>query len=158
MVNVEGRFLERPAMEGARTEVSLVVDAFIAIHPENSCPPVPDEPLLGTYWKLVEVDEHPVKTPAGVREIHMILSRVDDEPGVKGFGGCNRFFGAFEFEGESLTFRQMGKTMMACVSGMDIERAYLDALGRTERHVITGQTMAIYQGDTVLARFEAVHF
>lgn len=162
MVNVEGRFLERPAMEGDRTEVSLVVDTFIAIHPERSCPPMPEEPLQNTYWKLVELDGQAVISPDGRREAHMILYSEDGENRVKGNAGCNRFFGGYDTDDtrkeQGITFGRMGATMMACIDGMDTERAFLDALENADRYVITGQTLAIYQGDTVLARFEAVHF
>ena len=92
----------------------------------------------------------------------MILYSEDGEDRVKGNAGCNRFFGGYgteeRGEDQGITFGRMGATMMACVDGMDTERAFLDALENTDRYVITGQTMAIYRGDTILARFEAVHF
>jgi heat shock protein HslJ len=46
---------------------------------------------------------------------------------------------------------------MACPEGMDTEQAFLAALEKVDRYEIKGQTMAVYGGDEVLARFEAVH-
>ena len=73
LVEVEGRFLERPPMEGNVNKVMLIVDSFEAILPEQSCMPHVDEPLLNTYWKLAELEGQPVSTPEGQREAHMVL-------------------------------------------------------------------------------------
>lgn len=43
LVNVEGQIAQRPAMEGDRTEQSLVVDRFIGIWPGQAC----DQPQRG---------------------------------------------------------------------------------------------------------------
>ena len=37
VVEVEGRYLERPSMEGNHNKVSLIVDTFIALSDEKSC-------------------------------------------------------------------------------------------------------------------------
>lgn len=155
MVQVEGRLLERPAMEGNMNEVKLIVDSFTAILPEQSCVPPVDEELVNTYWKLLEIDGKPVKTPTGQKEAHMILATAETK--VHGNAGCNNFFGGYEMDGESLTFGPTGATMMACQEGMDTEQAFLAVLGETDRYSISGLMLELYKGEDLLAKFEAVH-
>ena len=155
LVQVEGRFLERPAMEGNHNEVKLIVDSFTAISPEQSCVPPVDEALENTYWKLIELDGKMVKAPKDRKEAHMILK--PGESRVNGNAGCNNFFGSYEVDGESLGFGQMGATMMACLDGMETEQAFLAALGNTDRYTISGLILSLYSGENLLAKFEAVH-
>lgn len=155
LVEVTGRFLERPDMEGNRNKVMLIVDSFEAILPEQSCVPPVDEPLINTYWKLEELDGETVTTPEDQREAHMVL--VEEESSIRGNAGCNNFFGTYQVEGDSLSFSRVGATMMACLEGMDTEAGFLAALGTTDRYEISGAMLSLYEGDKLLAKFEAVH-
>ena len=155
LVQVEGRLLERPAMEGNHNVVKLIVDSFTAISPEQSCVPPVDENLENTYWKLIELDGKMVKPPKERKEAHMILK--PGESRVNGNAGCNNFFGSYEVDGETLSFGQMGATMMACLDGMETEQAFLAALGNTDRYTISGLILSLYSGEALLAKFEAVH-
>lgn len=155
LVEVKGRFLERPAMEGNRNKVKLIVDSFEAILPQMSCVPPVDEPLINTYWKLEELDGKAVTTPEDQREAHMVL--VGEESRVRGNAGCNNFFGTYQVEGDSLSFSQVGATMMACLEGMETEAGFLAALGAADRYEISGAMLSLYEGDKLLAKFEAVH-
>jgi uncharacterized lipoprotein YbaY/heat shock protein HslJ len=155
MVNVEGRFLKPPTMMMKTNNINLIVDSFIAIYPERTCVDMADATLLNTYWKLVSVEGREVVTPEDQREAHMVLAT--DEARVRGNAGCNNFFGGYETEGDTLAFGALGSTMMACPEGMDTERAFLAALEATERYELKGETLALYAGDQVVARFEAVY-
>ena len=93
-VEVRGRYLERPAMEGNINKVNLVIDSFESISPEKECGPMNNASLVNTYWKLVEVNGRAVTTPEAGREAHMILKTGNEAPRVQGHAGCNRFFGA----------------------------------------------------------------
>ncbi len=155
MVDIEGRFLARPGVGNARN-IQLIVDSFTAIYPERSCEEMVTESLLDNYWRLVEVGGQAVVTPEGQREAHMILA-TGEEARVHGNAGCNNFFGGYETDGDRVSFGRIGSTMMACPQGMDTERAFLAALESADRYVIEGETMALYAGDEVVARFEVVH-
>ena len=155
LVQIEGRYLERPAMEGNHNEVKLIVDSFTAILPEQSCVPPLDEALENTYWKLIELDGKTVKAPKDRKEAHMILK--SGESRVNGNAGCNNFFGTYVVDGDSLRFGQMGATMMACLDGMDTEQDFLAALGKTNRHTISGLILSLYKDETLLAKLEAIH-
>ena len=155
MARLRGRYLERPAMEGNRNEIQLIVDIFQNLDLEKSCAPATHAQLLDTYWKLVELGNESIATPEGMREAHVILA--SDGSRAHGHAGCNNFFGNFEARGDTLTFSALGSTMMACPEGMDTEQAFLDVLGKTNRHQISGQFLTLFADDRLLARLEAVH-
>lgn len=112
--------------------------------------------LEDTYWRLVLLGDRPVTAPERQREAHLILHPADGR--VSGSGGCNRFTGSYELDGERLTFGRMAGTMMACREGMDTERAFLDALARARKARAFGQQLQLLDSeDQPLARFEAVY-
>ena len=155
MVQLKGRYLERPAMEGNRNEVNLIVDKLEKIDPENSCAPTEHAALQNTYWKLVELDGKPVKTAANSREAHVILATADSR--AHGHAGCNNFFGSYTIKENELSFSALGSTMKACPEGMDTEQGFLQALGETTRYEISGQFLTLLAEDRPLARLEAVY-
>jgi len=155
MVRLRGRYLERPAMEGNRNEVKLIVDKLDKIDPQNTCAPTDHAELQNTYWKLLELDGQPVVTPEGMREAHIVLAT--EGYSARGHAGCNNFFGSFETAGDALSFSAIGSTMMACPEGMDTEQAFLQTLGDTTRYEISGQFLTLYADDRLLARLEAMY-
>ena len=155
MVHLRGRYLERPAMEDNRNEVKLIVDKLEKIDPENSCAPTDHATLQNTYWKLIELDGKPVKTPAHSREAHIILSTAGSS--THGHAGCNNFFGSYTSTADTLAFSALGSTMKACPEGMDTEQAFLQALGETTRYEISGQFLTLFAEERPLARLEAVY-
>jgi heat shock protein HslJ len=142
-------------MEGNRNEVKLIVDKLDKIEPQNTCAPTEHAELENTYWKLVELDGRAVVTPEGMREAHIVLAT--EGSNARGHAGCNNFFGTFQAKEDSLTFSALGSTMMACPEGMDTERAFLQALGETNRYEISGQFLTLYADDRPIARLEAVY-
>jgi len=155
MVQLRGRYLERPAMEGNRNEVKLIVDKLEKLDPKKTCAPTVHAELQNTYWKVIELDGKAVSTPEGMREAHVILASEGSR--AHGHAGCNNFFGSFETSEDKLSFSALGSTMMACPEGMDTEQAFLQALGETTRYEISGQFLTLYAEDHPLARLEAVY-
>lgn len=89
-------------------------------------PPV--QAIAGTSWVLVEIGE-----TADLANVTASLSFGQDGT-VEGLGGCNRFSGPYEVDGEALTVGALGATKMACGRPADaVERAYLAVLGAVER-------------------------
>ncbi len=114
-----------------------------------------DVPLVNTYWALTEIGGNPFKMPEGMgREPHMVLQMEDSR--VAGYSGCNRLMGRYALEGEGLTFPDgIATTRMACVVGMDTEKAFADVLQRSSGWNIEGDTLTLSDEDgTALARFE----
>ena len=66
--------------------------------------------------------------------------------------------GSYELNGDTLTFGQMAGTMMACLEGMDTEKAFLEALGQVKKWKIVGQHLELFDAaGKLVARFEARH-
>ena len=108
--------------------------------------------LESTYWKLVGLEGVPL-TPTQ-REAHFILRPADMR--VSGSGGCNGIGGSYKLDGDRLSFGQMIRTMMACPTGMEIENAFLVALGKTRSARVSGQELTLLDAEgRPLARFEA---
>ncbi|MFC1719943.1 META domain-containing protein [Pseudomonadota bacterium] len=155
LIHVQGRLLSRESMEGNTSVIMMIPDTFNSLDPDNSCAPTTHAELTGTYWRLSELGGKAVTAAEGTREAHMVLASGDS--GVKGFAGCNSFFGQFETAGDALSFSAMGSTMMACPEGMDIEQDFFTALGATTRYQISGLFLELYADDHLLARLEAVY-
>jgi heat shock protein HslJ len=110
--------------------------------------------LLNTYWKLVQLGDQVVNTPAGAREIHFVLQSVNQ--GVTGFSGCNRMMGSYVLDGARIRFEQMAGTLMACVPDLELERQFLAMFALVARWEISGESLRLLdsQGKS-LAAFEA---
>jgi len=154
LVTLEGRWAQRPKMEGSGTQESLVIEKFARAWPGETCTPRGSD-LAGTYWKLTYLERARVAAQPGQREPHMVLGAPEGQ--VQGFAGCNGFFGGYEIRDGGIHFSRMGATMMACAEGMETEDAFLKALAAAERHEIVGEYLLLYQGNRLLARFEAVY-
>jgi heat shock protein HslJ len=71
---------------------------------------------------------------------------------AQGSGGCNRFTGSYELEGDSLKFGPIASTRMFCEEVMDQEQAYLQVLTETTGYKVSGNSLELYKGDELLAR------
>jgi len=147
----------------ARCEMRTIALAAIALlvcgcaqAPVQAQRPVSNEPLENTYWKLTYLGDAPVVAPERQRDAHFILHPSDKR--VSGSGGCNRFTGGYELEGDRLSFGRMAATMMACADAMDTEKAFLSALQQAARARIKEQHLELLDASgSVLARFQAVN-
>ena len=138
---------------------SLTVCALLlaaCAHDSPSTPPAVQSTaqLLNTYWKLVQLGDQVVSSPAGTREIHLVLHSENQR--VAGFSGCNQMMGSYALEGSTIRFEQMGGTLMACVPEREIERQFLAVFPEVVPWEITGETLRLIgaEGQT-LATFES---
>lgn len=70
------------------------------------------------------------------------------EGGMGGNATCNRFFGSYEQDGDTLTIQPGGSTMMACPPEfMTQEQAFLTALGQVVRYEITNSTLQLFDAE-----------
>jgi copper homeostasis protein (lipoprotein) len=155
LVNVEGTVVPRPSVEASRPpRPTVVVERFVAIWPRETCgTPQADSSLRNTYWRLVRLRNAPVRVATGQREAYLVLALNNQR--VSGHDGCNRLIGRFELNGDSLRFRDMAATMMACPD--DVDRRFRQALGQVERYRISGSHLEMLDtAGAVVARFEAV--
>ena len=109
-----------------------------------------DTELTGTFWLLKRIGDSDVVRAEGLEAPHMTLT--GDE--VRGFAGCNRFFGNYQHQGQTLEFGPLGSTRMAC-DQLDQETAFLSRLG-TVTYRIRGTTLELLDDTgTVTLSFEA---
>jgi len=154
LATVEGRVEDRMPMEGPGPRPTLIVEKFVSIAPEGCSGPSPSAQLQNTYWKLMTLNNTPVESPEGTRELHLVLSSQDLR--VKGFAGCNSFMGAYELEGAKITFSRVAGTMMACAGDMSIERRIHEMLSRVAGWKISGETLHLTNAQGIpIATFES---
>jgi heat shock protein HslJ len=141
-VSLEGCLTARPKIDGEGTQSTLVVERFIGIWPDETCPPRPaTAPLAGTTWNLIQLAGQPIITTDPQRQPHLILD--DDAHRVAGSGGCNRLMGGYERDGDRITFSQVATTMMACPDAMDTEAAFTKALAQVAAWRVLGQQLEL---------------
>lgn len=104
-------------------------------------------PLVETNWRLTLLGDEAVDNPPGERAINLQLQA--QNPRIVGFAGCNRMFGGYLLNGETLKFDQIGATKMACMDEkrMKLEQRYFDVLSRVSQWKITGKTLELRDGD-----------
>ncbi len=103
---------------------------LIACIPDGSTGPRPSSalPLEGTTWVLTHLTGAPVQQPPGPRRLFLRLDRQHGR--VKGFGGCNTFYGAYTLDNGRIDISGLGGTRMHCPGRMELERRFLKALER----------------------------
>ncbi|MGE0473956.1 MAG: META domain-containing protein, partial [Nitrospirales bacterium] len=143
LVNLEGRIVQRPKVEGEGTQFRLVVHRFIGVWPGETCGArMTTASLEDMYWKLTRLSDQPVLIAPQQREPHLILHSPSRRIG--GFGGCNRLIGGYELKDVRLTFGQVATTRMACREGMEMEAAFLAALEKVRTWKIAGQHLDLF--------------
>jgi len=155
LVSMDGSIARRPAMEGGGTVLTVVPEHFIGVWPGETCGSrMTISELFDTRWKLIRIGNEPVLVAENQRELHLVLHSEDHR--VSGFAGCNSFRGGFEIEGRTITFGQMASTMMACISGGEMERAFLKGLEKAAVFHKTAHHLDLLDGENrLLLRFEA---
>ena len=116
----------------------------------------PDSTLENTYWRLVRLADKPVVTGEGKQEINMTFR--GENNGVSGFSGCNRFSGVYELSDDSLIFKPLMSTQMACHNEGNLESAFLMALGETSSFKINGEILTLKDNTgRALMNFKAIY-
>jgi heat shock protein HslJ len=113
-------------------------------------------PLTGTTWRLTQIGDQLVDNPPGDAAAHVQLQAGNSR--VTGFAGCNRMFGGYSLNGESLKFGQVGATKMACLEEgrMELESRFFETLSQVARWKITNSTLELLDGNgKSLATFAA---
>lgn len=67
---------------------------------------------------------------------------------MSGHGGCNRIGGNYEVKDNNLKFGPIMATRMACIGvGDEIERQFMEVLGKTEKYEINGHFLYLKDKD-----------
>lgn len=104
-------------------------------------------PLADTHWRLTQLGDEVVANPEGDRAIGLRLQSQDSR--ATGFSGCNRMFGAYALDGQSLKFAEIGSTKMACLDPglMRLEQRYLGVFRSVAGWRITDRTLELLDAD-----------
>jgi putative lipoprotein len=110
--------------------------------------------ITGTRWVFKTLHGEDAGTGAGGNPAHITLQGA--EPRASGFAGCNQIAGAYELDGNALSFSKMAMTMRACPEGMDLDREVSKALEATQSYQISGTTLRLMDEDgAAIAELEA---
>lgn len=124
LTSIHGRLTMQP-------DEALVVEHFTRLYPGRDCSgEVVTASLTGTSWQLLEVEGTPVTLDEDMKKPFFFLEKKGNQ--VKGFGGCNRFFGTYLMKGDVFVFNKIASTRMACRKGSSVEEALFTVLDSTE--------------------------
>ena len=157
LVLLEGSLQPGPTTndEGENGTEKLVVTRFLNIFPGQDCRGDHRRmSLFNTTWKLLEINGKPVTLADGQEEPYVILDIKGNR--MHGFSGCNRFFGTYLIKGEIFVFNKMAATRMACMKGLSLEDAFLEAMHKTEAYRLQDGILELRDRDEhILARLQA---
>ena len=156
LVSLEGEVRSLPKAEG-KAPSTLVIQRFIGVWPGETCGVrFATAELVNMYWKLTALNGKPVLAAANQREPSLILQSAGTHQRATGSGGCNRFTGSYEVDGNGLRFGALAGSMMACEAGMETEREYIETLPQVRTWKVLGQHLELFDATgTMVARFEA---
>jgi heat shock protein HslJ len=110
--------------------------------------------LGDTHWRLTRLGNEVVDNPPGEADVHFTLQQ--NNLLVTGNLGCNRMFGHYAVDGDSIKFDQMGGTKMYCEARMKLEQQFLKTLEQVSRWRISGKTLELLDASgRAVASFEA---
>lgn len=133
-------------------QLSLASGQTVRDEPASTSAPAP-RPPQEVHWNLVELDGAPVHASTLESQPYIYLQAQGDK--VSGSGGCNRLFGSYDLNGNSLEFHSVAATQMACPgSSMDNEARFFEVLKLVTNFQIADNVLSFKAEDRVLARFQ----
>jgi heat shock protein HslJ len=146
-LEVEELPVENPPADGSSIRTVLVeIVRKLAVEP-------PADPFAGKVWRLYELQP---RADAEILRPTAMITLAIDAPMEKasGKGGCNQWFATAKVHGLELAFSGMGATMMACPDpAMNEERAFFDAIGRTQGYAVEEGGLTLTLSDGGVMRF-----
>ena len=115
--------------------------------------PSDDANLVGTYWRLKEVDGKTAEHYPDQPEAHLILK---EDGQATGSDGCNNFFMGWQASEQSMTFTPGGATLRMCPHGGEQALSLYQMFSAVDSWKISGIELDLYSKDKKTAVFEAV--
>ncbi|MEJ8755970.1 META domain-containing protein [Pontibacter sp. H259] len=113
-------------------------------------PTAEGDSILDAYWMLMSLEGESPQTPNNTRTAYIRFQ--ENENDVKGFSGCNTFFGKYELSGNSLRLSNLGSTRMMCPI-MEQETRMMRVLERVDSYKLSDRILTFYQGNEAIATF-----
>ena len=157
LVTLLGNYELRDKIEGTGKEEFLVVTKFINIWPNIDCNRnLGTANLVNTFWALRKLNEKSFEFSFGLeKDVHFLITPNNK---IKGFSGCNNFFGYSYNSNDTLNFNDLGTALEICKDKMEIEAEFLSTLEKTIKYKIYGEFLYLYGSKGLLAKFESVYF
>ena len=140
LVSFQGKLL--PTRKGIqqRDKDIMVVTGFNRLYPDQDCyGNILRNNFFGVHWAAVEIDGKKMD-PKSKKPFFMLEAKGNR---VKGYAGCNRFFGTFLFKGDVFIFNKLASTRMACPNSVSMENAFFEALDKTESYRIEKEMLVL---------------
>ncbi len=81
---------------------------------------------------------------------------VNGDSSVNGNSGCNRFFGTFQVNADTLRFINIGVTRMLCNEESNaVEQKVMDVINQTSRYEVNDSVVEFFNNEVSLAKFIA---
>ncbi len=115
----------------------------------NGIGSAPPDPLDGTSWLLVSLEE---RDPLPGIDITASF----DAGLVQGSSGCNNFGASYRINGDKIEIREIESTLMACIvpqGAMGQEQEFVTLLSASERYQITDGQLQLMRSEQVLLAF-----
>lgn len=106
--------------------------------------------LFNTQWQLKVIYKDKV---AAYIYTNAFIRFEETQKRVSGNGSCNSFGGSVTIVDNNLKFGNLFSTKMYCDAVQGIETDFFTALGKITRYEIKGNSLLMYQGDTLLLEF-----
>lgn len=111
---------------------------------------IQNKPLVGTYWSLDKIDKNNFLNYGS--KPFIIFAETGN---FNGTTGCNRFFGNYILNKNTITLENSGATKKMCAN-METERLYLGALKKEiQNYTIVGDTLIFFEQGKEVLRFIA---
>lgn len=155
VVRLKGHIAERPAIEGDRKALSLVVDSMDRIDPLDGCAAQGTlEVLANNSWRLVRLhgSNGDVVLPKDTKA-RLTWERLENR--LSGNGGCNGFSSPANFRGTTLAAGPAVSSEIACAdsSVTAIEQRFIALIDSGGSIRLDRDTIVLTQGPRDVARF-----
>ncbi len=121
-----------------------------------------DPKIENKRWVLREINNKPIQTPAGEKEISLFF-----EPTINEFtadGKCNNLHGMYTSQGELIKIVNMSSTKMACPQ-LELESEFIKVLNETNKYKIKSKKvngvandyLYLFNENILIASFEKVN-
>lgn len=102
--------------------------------------------LQNTNWELIEMEGQVISRAKDADNYTMLLT---DDNKINGVGDCNRYFGGFEVNNNTMTVGALASTRMMCPNQAQ-ENAFIKMLSTVNNYKIDGRILMLFNTDNKL--------
>jgi len=162
-VEIKGKIVKRPKMEGDGEEDTLLVERFIRMEGKKDCSEHHENvPIINNYWKLISLNDESVITKENEREAHILLKTGFNGVGeLKMVTSCGTVMGSYKIEDQNIEikFKEKDPSEEKTCKDKVMENRFTDALISAKYWKTEGETLKLLdETDTILAEFKAIFF